>query len=272
LTRVRVDDLEKASRVLGALGLNATSSIVEAMRRKVTQRESIAWTEMQSFLHTFEEEATKKDPTCHMTFRLMEGILMKALNGAQSRTRTELKKRGLSAPDVDRHIDALDSGLSSVHAEIHFITHPPEAIRLRRLALFLMFGHVVRWQALEDFARRWVGHWGKGLDKKTKNDAIAALLTLKIVKDVKNVLMSDTQLYRDAIAHGGFEFVDDQQLNFWNRDKRGVKHDLPPLNVADLLGLYNMSEKRLRTMEAFARVFRAWGRHSSPLVSPARSR
>ena len=83
MTRVRVDDLEKASRVLGALGLDATSSIVEAMRRKVTQRESIAWTEMQSFLDTFEEEAAKKDPTCHMTFQLMEGILMKALNGAR---------------------------------------------------------------------------------------------------------------------------------------------------------------------------------------------
>ncbi len=255
--RVRVNDLEKAASVLRALGLAATSSIVETLCRNVRQRRLIAWSEFESFLKTFEGEAQTRDETCYQTFHMMEGILMNALVDANGKSRKELRQRALAAPDIDNHLALLDAGLSSIHAEIQAATRP------RQLALLLMFGHVVRYQTMEDFTESWVGHWGRGLDEKRKSAARAVLLGVKLVREADGVLIPDTQYYRNAIAHGGFEFVDDHHLNFWTRDGRDIRHELPPLTDGDLLSLYTMAEKRLRTMEAFSRVIRAWGRHGA---------
>ena len=257
LGRVRVNDLEKAASVLRGLGLTATSLIVDTLCRNVGQHRAIAWSELESFLKTFEAEAQTKDQTCYQTFQMMEGILMNALVSANAKSRKEFKERALAAPDIDHHFELLDAGLSSVHAEIRAATRP------RQLSLLLMFGQLVRYQTMEDFTKSWIGHWGKGLDEKRKSAAFAVLLGLKLVRGADGVLIPDTQYYRNAIAHGGFEFVDDHHLNFWNRDGRGKRHDLPPLTDGDLLNLYTMAEKRLRTMQAFSRVLRAWGRHGA---------
>lgn len=126
-----------------------------------------------------------------------------------------------------------------------------------------MFGHMVRWQALEDFAKEWVGHGGRCLNDNLKDKGVEALLMIKFVKQTPNVLMSDSRLYRNAIAHGGFQFSNEPPVRFWTRDSRGMRHELPPLTSGDILGLYTYLEIRLRTMEALGRVFRAWGRHAS---------
>ena len=98
--------------------MDETSSIATAMRRKVRKRESMTWIEVQEFLDVFERETATKDETCKVTFQLMEGILMTALTGTKATTRKELKDRSLAAPSIDRLVEALDAGLSSVHTEI----------------------------------------------------------------------------------------------------------------------------------------------------------
>ncbi len=257
MSRVRLDDLVKAAAILKALGLGASSSVVGSLRNNVSQRRGIAWAELESFLKTLEEETRSKDPTCYQTFDMMERILMNALVDAQAKSRKELKQRALTAPGIDQYLVLLDAGLSSVHAEIIGATRP------RELALLLMFGHIVRYQAMEDFAKSWVGHWGRGLDDTRKAEAVALLLSVKLVAQANGVLISDTESYRNAIAHGGFQFADDHHVEFWTRDARGIRRDLPPLSDGDPPNLYSMAEKRLRTMEAFSRVLRAWGRHGT---------
>src|SRR5438552_12036231 len=100
MARARGDDLEEAARILSAIGLRATASLAAALNQQVEQRHDITWKELQVFLKTFEEETAEKDPTCHRTFNLLEGILMKALEGAGATTQRELRSRALAAPDV----------------------------------------------------------------------------------------------------------------------------------------------------------------------------
>ena len=94
------------------------------------------------------------------TFEMMEKILIQALDESKARTRAEFQKRALNAPAVDPHIDVLEGSLSSIHGQIQNNTRSKWT---KNIALLLMFGHIVRWQVLEDFAKEWVGYWGTGL-------------------------------------------------------------------------------------------------------------
>ena len=223
----------------------------------------ISWLEMQAFLDTFEDEAQKHNDTCRYTFESMEKILIAALDLFGSRSQSEILIRALNAPSIDHHIDALNAGLSTVHAEINHNTKSTS--RKQTLALLLMFGHLVRWQVFEDFVKEWVGHWGEGLNQELKDSGVELLLTIKFVAQSKSTIKADTRMYRNAIAHGHFQFQDEQHLEFWNRDERNRKHKIPPLTLGDLLELYNRTEIRFRTMEAYSRVFRAWGRHPAEI-------
>lgn len=262
--RSRVADLKNAKEVLNALKLKSTAKLVESMEGNVALRKGISWPEMQTFLDTFELEAQKHSKTCQQTFKFMEKILMQALDDSKGSTLSELKIRALHAPSVDHHIEALNAGLSTVHTEIKGTSMKVTSSKQTcALLLMLMFGHVVRWQVLEDFVKEWVGHWGKGLNQELNDTGVELLLTIKFAAQSSSTLKADTRMYRNAIAHGHFQFKDEQHLEFWNRDERNRKHKLPSLTLGDLFELYNRTEIRFRTMEAYSRVIRAWGRHPS---------
>ena len=255
--RSQIDDLKIAKEVLDELNLTSTAKLVQAMEENVANRRGISWHEIQAFLDNFKAEARMHSETCEQTFEAMEKIILQSLDDSNDRELPEFQNRALHAPSIDHHINALDAGLPTIHAEIKVTT------RIQTCALLLMFGHTVRWQALEDFAIEWVGHWGKGFSKDRKKTGAELLLTVKFAGETPNTLKADSRMYRNAVAHGHFQFKDEQHIEFWNRDKCSRKHKLPPLTLGDLLELYNRTEIRFRTMEAFSRVIRAWGRHAS---------
>ncbi len=250
--------MKNAREVLEALGLKSTAEIVEEMEKDVESRKGISWSKMQVFLDTLENEAEKHSKTCKDTFETMEKILMTALGDSKA-TRAELQKRALNAPAVNNHIDVLNGSLSTIHGQIQ---NTAQSKYTKSIPLLLMFGHIVRWQVLDDFAKEWVGYWGKGLNEELIKTGREFLLTVKYGIETPEELKSDTRLYRNAIAHGHFKFVDEHHVEFWTRYK-GKKQEIAPLTSGDLLELYKRTEIRLRTMEAIARVLRAWGRHPS---------
>lgn len=196
------------------------------------------------------------------TFVAMEKIIFQALEDSKTRTRAEFQRRALNAPPVDRHIEELVASQSAVDDEIRELNKDGSA-RIRTLVLVAMLGLLARWQILEDFVKEWVGHYGKGLNNSLKKDTIEILLSARGAWEIQKKLRADSRLYRNAIAHGGFRFVDDHNILFWTRDDRGKKHELPTFSSGDIIELNNRVTIRLRTMEALARVLRAWGRHSS---------
>ena len=62
------------------------------------------------------------------------------------------------------------------------------------------------------------------------------LLTVKYGIKTSEGLKADTKLYRNAIAHGHFKFVDEHHVEFWTRYK-GKKHKVAPLTSGDSLEL-----------------------------------
>ncbi len=261
---VRIDDLKNAREVLEALGLKLTAEIVKGMEIDVESSKGISWSKMQDFLDTLEIEAKKYCKTCKDTFEIMERILIQALEESKTRTRIEIQKRALNAPAVDPHIDVLNISLSSIHGQIQ---KTKGSEWTKSIALLLMFGHIVRWQVLEDFVEEWVDHWGKGLNKNLIRTGRELLLTVKYGIQTPEVSKADTKLYRNAIAHGHFKFIDEHHVEFWDRYK-GKKLEIAPLTSGDLVELYQRTEIRLRTMEVIARVLRAWGRHPSDEATP----
>jgi hypothetical protein len=195
--RNRKNDLKKAKEVLDALDLESTARLIEIMEEKVGERKGILWSEMQAFLNAFETDSKRRGATCKETFETMEKILLQALDDSNARTLSELQNRGLQAPEIDSYIDALEAGLSIVHNEVKASTRTQTGV------LLLMLGHVVRWQVLEDFAKEWVGHWGRGLSHDLKKTGVELLLTVKYGAQTSSTLMADSRLYRNAIAHGG---------------------------------------------------------------------
>lgn len=281
MSKIRLDDFTRAREILQQqTGFTTATRAAAEMETRVTSRQEIPWSEMQTFLAEFEREANADGPTARETFALMESVIMASLKSRrwhrwlprslrghvaakEPASRRELQRLALTAPPVDAHTDALDGSLRFINDELNAGT-----LTLRQIAFLTMLGHIVRWQAIEDFASEWAGHYSRNLDPKLKADVVPLLLSIKFGMNTPGGKVADSQAYRNAIAHGGFRFPTPLQptdlIDFWTRDSRGKMHSLPPLNVADLIGLYNMAEKRLRMMEVFARVLRAWGRHGAP--------
>lgn len=258
MVRSRLNDIKIAKEIAIQLKYKLSAPLIQQMEKKVMNKEKIDWSETQKFLDEFEIDTTNNSEIAKSTFDIMENVLLKAMDDAGNRSLKELENLAKSAPPIDRYIEILDGSLSIIHNEIN-TTRKKEV-----MVILLMFGHVIRWQALEDFAKSWVYHYGKGLSNDgLKKEAIEALIGIKLYTKTSTTIMADSRLYRNAIAHGGFKLTNLDMIDFWTRDERGVKHDLIPLNSGDIAGLYQFSEIRLRTMEIFARVLRAWGRHHS---------
>ena len=80
----------------------------------------------------------------------------------------------------------------------------------------------------------------------------------------------DTSAYRHAVAHGHFR-IEGTTVRFWHHDRQGkLVVELPSLNAADILNLYNLGELRLRGIEAFTRSVVGWARHVEPESSDGR--
>ena len=256
MVKSRVRDFEKAEGVLRALGLRMTWTAVEGMKLTAREGATIPWADFQYFLDAFELEAPAQGPVCELTFKIVEGIIMSALSRGGKPRRKAFTRLALEAPPVDRHIESLDAGMTKLHDLVN--ARQPDEIRV----FLLMLSHLVRWQVLEDFAREWVGHWARGMDAGSKEKDIEILLTLHYGQARGKRLQADTRLYRNAIAHGGFRWTSSRRVEFWTRDKHGVRRALAPLALEHLAYLYHQGEIRLRTLEAIARVLRGWGRHA----------
>lgn len=254
--RSRLNDLKRAKEIAEQLEYILSARQIQHMEETVRNREKINWVMLQKFLDEFEIDTEKKGEISKRTFLIMQGILLKAMDDSGGRSQAKLKELALTSSPIDRYVEILEGNLRIIHDEIH------KTKKKDILILLIMFGQIIRWQILEDFAKSWVYHYGKDLsDEGSKKEAIEVLLGISFFSSNQITIMADTRLYRNAIAHGGFKFINSDEIDFWTRDEKGIKHDLQSLNSGDLVGLYQFSEIRLRTMEIFARVLRAWGRH-----------
>ena len=270
MPKARLNDLRKAREVLQALKLDSAVNSVSQLEKKVASRRPLGWDDLLQVLERIEGALEHRDSILKSTFEMMEKIILESLDKAGARNRSQFQKRALAAPPIDGHVEQLDHSLAPIHGEIEWsLKHTGRELTI---AYLLMFGILVRWQVLNDISTEWVGHWGQGVADEKKRAWREILLTVKFARETatareksNQILQSDSTLYRNAIAHGDFAFEAIGRIRFWNRDKKGVRRDLPPLNSADLGNLYNLMESRLRMMEAFARILRTWGRHSASM-------
>lgn len=256
MVRSRKDDLKNAKEVSEALGLKFTADLIATMEKNIGERKRISWSMFEEFLDIFEIDAYKRSQICSRTFKTMEAIIMRALGESEAKSRSNLKDRALNAPPIDPHIDVLAGSLSIIHNEINEMK---PTIQTQTLVLLSMFGHVIRWQALWNFTTEWVGHYGRGISEELKEKVKEELIWIKY--GLRKHMKADTRLYRNAIAHGHFRFKDEHHVEFWTRDSCGKRRGLRTLNSGDIVKLSDFTEIRLRTMEIFGRVLRAWGRH-----------
>jgi hypothetical protein len=250
----RIDDLKRAKEISDLLGLDDTSKRIEEMVKTVEKKESISWDQFINFVDYFEKE-TMCDETSKLTFDMLEKIIVTSLEKDGKMKKSELKDRCLKSPPIDRLLETLDGGLSVIHDEIYKTKSTNTGI------ILMMKGMVSRFQVIEDFSKGFIGHFGVGFDDELKSASLELLLSIKFAKEEGKNVFSDYRGYRDAIAHGGYKFNPDGTIEFWTKDSRGRKFDLPIINSGDVYELYNRSEKKLRIMEIFSRVLRAWGKY-----------
>jgi len=68
---------------------------------------------------------------------------------------------------------------------------------------------------------------------------------------------ADSTHIRNAFAHAKFEFVDDKTIIVWDTDEKGSETFRKKLTVSDLLGLFNMFEKKLALAETYPSLMAA---------------
>jgi len=222
------------------LGLRDTHRALRVLLRRRMEKKAWDWGILEDFVNDFKLEFSQQDPTYAEGFRILDEIF----DATFAVKKRKGKRIDLLAVKWSPEEHAfLDASLGVVMTKAQKASDPVT------FALLAGLGHIIRYKTKGAFARRRIELWTRPSvpDRKRREQVAEDFLA---VKRKGTDGRADTTHIRNAFAHAHFEFEADKRIRLWD-EKDGKKTYHAVLNIADLIGLTNMFEKKLAIAEVY---------------------
>lgn len=237
-------ELENIIELSSKMRLVESEKAFRLLLRKYDNHKTIDKQLLNDGEYLLKSEFCDKDISYKESYKIFKGIL----NSVHKKRIVSGKKIHLLDDEKGR-LDTLENSLGILFEEIKSETST------KRCMLLLCLGHLIRYEVYagsDGFLRRKLIELiniGMNIKRKERDQLIEDFLSIRGKgKDGK----ADTTHIRNSIAHGRFEFVEDNFIRFVDVDKSGKRTFEKQLNDGDIFGLFNMFEMKVKFMVLYS--------------------